>query len=101
RGLAEKQNITADHFVHFDPDSQWPIGSANTTFGQAHRQATIRDVMSRAKNAPIDRFKTTVLNRLLQLEIDPQRRSLHQAMNQLEILAAAELLASSPNQDDD
>ena len=57
--------------------------------------------MGRAKNAPVDRFKTAVLNRLLQLEIDPRRRSLHQAMNQLEILAATELLASSPKQDDD
>src|SRR5438034_11092335 len=57
--------------------------------------------MGRAKNAPVDRFKTAVLNRLLQLEIDPRRRSLHQAMNQLEILAATALLASSPKQDDD
>src|SRR5206468_8484586 len=63
--------------------------------------ATIGDVMGRAKNAPVDRFKTAVLNRLLQLEIDPRRRSLHQTMNQLEVLAATKLLASSPKQDDD
>src|ERR1700687_4821537 len=98
--LAEEQRVRANYALEFDGGAETRAGSRDTTFGERYCQSSFADVVRRAHQAFRDRLQADALDLLLDVQVDPRRRATHQVMRQCQILAASELFACPPQQND-